>query len=266
MRVVAMLQTYNERRFIAACIEHLREQGVDVYLIDNESIDDTVAIAERYLGDGVIGIETLPRAGFFALRAQCARQEELAQNLDADWLIHYDADEFRASTRPRQSLAGAIQELDEAGFTAAGFNEYVFVPTVDHPDHDHPDFQLTMRRYYPFVPHALHRCNAWKKQDGPVELAWSFGHEVRFPGLNLAPVPLNMRHYLFLSVPHAVEKFVLRRFAEEEVADGYFGWRATISADDIVLPPDEDLRFFVADHLLDASSPRTRHVLDPVAA
>lgn len=266
MRVVAMLQTYNEQRFVAACIEHLREQGVDVYLIDNESTDDTVAIAERYLGDGVTGIETLPRDGCFALRAQCARQEELAQDLDADWLIHYDADEFRASARPRQSLAGAILELDEAGFNAVRFHECAFVPTVEHPDHDHRDFQLTMRRYYPFEPTPLHRCNAWKKQDAPVELAWSGGHEVRFPGLKLAPTSLNLRHYLFLSVPHAIEKFVQRRFAEDEVADGWFGWRSTITADDIVLPRDGDLRFFVADHLLDVSSPRTRHVLDPVAA
>lgn len=266
MRVVAMLQTYNERRLIAACIEHLREQGVDTYIIDNESTDDTVAIAERYLGDGVIGIETLPRHGCFSLRAQCERQEELAHDLDADWFIHHDADEFRSSPRPRQSLVAAIRELDEAGFTAARFNECVFVPTVEHPDHDHPEFQLTMRRYYAFEPNPMHRWNAWKKQDGPVELAWSAGHEIRFPELKLAPVTLGMRHYLFLSVPHAVEKFVERRFDESEVANGSFGWRSTIRADDIVLPHDADLRFFTADHLLDVSSPRTRHLLDPVAA
>jgi glycosyltransferase involved in cell wall biosynthesis len=260
-----MLQTYNEQRLVGACIEHLREQGVDVYLIDNESTDETVAIAERYLGNGLVGIETLPRDGSFALRAQCARQEELAQTLDADWLIHYDADEFRTSTKQGQSLADAIREADEAGFNAIDFHEFVFVPTQEFPDHDHPDFRLTMRRYYFFQPTVPHRCNAWKKQEGPVELAWSGGHVVRFPGLNMAPEPLNMRHYLFLSVPHAIEKFVERRFAEDEVADGWFGWRATIAAGDIVLPHDADLRFYVADHLLDASSPRDRHVLDPAA-
>lgn len=260
-----MLQTYNEQRLVGACIEHLREQGVDVYLIDNESTDDTVAIAERYLGEGVIGIETLPRDGSFALRAQCARQEELAQSLDADWLIHYDADEFRTSPRQGQSLADAIEELDEAGFNAIDFHEFVFVPTQEYPDHDHPDFQLTMRRYYFFQPVVPHRCNAWKRQDGPIELAWSGGHAVRFPDLNMAPLTLNMRHYLFLSVPHAIEKFVERHFAADEVADGWFGWRARITEEEIVLPPERDLHFFVADHLLDASSPRTQHVLDPAA-
>jgi hypothetical protein len=36
-----MIQVYNERRFIAACIEHLHAQGVEAYVIDNESSDET---------------------------------------------------------------------------------------------------------------------------------------------------------------------------------------------------------------------------------
>jgi glycosyltransferase involved in cell wall biosynthesis len=264
MRIVAMLQVYNEQRFIAACIEHLRTQGVDVYLIDNESTDDTLVIAERYLGRGVVGIETLPRAGCYSQRRQCARQEELAAELDADWLIHHDADEIRTARRPRQRLADALYELDEAGYNAVNFREFVFVPTQEAPDHDHPRFQETMRRYYPFEP-VRQRCNAWKRQDGPVELVWSAGHAVRFDGLRMAPIGLNLRHYLFLSVPHAVEKFVHRRFAPDEVADGWFGWRATLQIGDIQLPSDAGLRLFVADHLLDYSQPRRRHLIDPSA-
>ena len=56
IRVIALLASYNEERFIAG-------QGLQVYLIDNESTDNTVAIAERYAGRGLIRIETLPRAG-----------------------------------------------------------------------------------------------------------------------------------------------------------------------------------------------------------
>lgn len=258
-----MIQAYNERRFIAACIEHLRAQGVDVYLIDNESTDDTAAIAERYLGRGLIGIETMPREGCYSQRRQCARQEELALSLDADWLIHHDADEIRTSRRPGQRLAEAFAELDEAGFNAVNFHEFVFLPTQESPDHDHARFQETMRRYYPFEPWTPHRCNAWKRREEPVELVWSAGHTVRFDGLRLAPEALNMRHYLFLSVPHAIEKFVHRRFASDEVEDGWHGWRATLRTGDICLPREDELRLFVDDHLLDASNPRTQHLIDP---
>jgi glycosyltransferase involved in cell wall biosynthesis len=263
MRIVAMIQVFNERRFIAPCVEHLREQGIDVYLIDNESTDDTVAIAERYLGNGVIGIESLPRPGGFELRRQCRRQEELAAELDADWLIHHDADEMRASTQRGQSLAEAIREADEAGFNAVNFLEFAFVPTLEAPDHDHPAFALTMRSYYPFQPWFPHRCNAWKRQDEPVELEWSAGHVVRFPDLRMAPRTLAMRHYLFLNVEHAQHKFVRRAFSEDEVDDGWYGWRATLKAEDVRLPSAGRLRSYLADHLLDGTNPWQHHVLDP---
>lgn len=259
-----MLQTYNEERFIAGCVEHLREQGVSTYLIDNQSTDRTVEIAERYVGNGIVGIETLPRAGCFALRAQCRRQEQLAQTLDADWLIHYDADEIRVSPDPRRSLAQAIREADEAGFNAINFLEFAFVPTLEHPNHDHCRFRETMRWYYPFLPSFPHRLNAFKRQDGPVELAFSAGHRVRFPGLRMAPRSLYMRHYLFISIEHALDKFVRRQFAQDEVADGWFGWRPYLRPEMIELPSQSGLRESFADHDLDPSEPRKRHLLEEV--
>ena len=52
MRIIALLATYNEERFIASIIQHLFHQGVWVYLMDNSSTDRTLAIAEEYLGRG----------------------------------------------------------------------------------------------------------------------------------------------------------------------------------------------------------------------
>lgn len=95
MRVIALLATYNEERFIEGCLNHLTRHGVDVYLIDNESTDSTVAIAESYIGRGVIGIETFRRDGVFRFADILRRKEALAAELDSDWFIHLDADEFR---------------------------------------------------------------------------------------------------------------------------------------------------------------------------
>ncbi|HMD56413.1 MAG TPA: glycosyltransferase family 2 protein [Solirubrobacteraceae bacterium] len=261
-----MIQTYNEQRFIAGCIEHLHGQGVEVYLIDNESTDDTRAIAERYVGRGVIGIETLSRADCFELEAQCARQEELALTLDADWFIHHDADEIRVSPKRGQTLAEAIAEYDAAGYNAINFLEFTFVPTRESPDHDHPDFQKTMLHYYPLLPVFPHRLNAWKRQDVRVKLGPA-GHKVEFPGLKMAPDSLYMRHYQFLSAEHAHEKYVARRFSSAEVAGGFHGWRARLQREQIALPSEKDLRRYEGDHLLDPSNPRTRELLgDSVTA
>jgi glycosyltransferase involved in cell wall biosynthesis len=94
LRIVAILATYNEERFIAGCLDHLLSQGVEAYVCDNDSTDATVAIASRYLGAGVRGIERLPRDGTFRWRRILERKEELAAELDADWFIHLDADEI----------------------------------------------------------------------------------------------------------------------------------------------------------------------------
>jgi glycosyltransferase involved in cell wall biosynthesis len=115
MRVVGILASYNEERFIAGCLEHLFQQGVEVYLCDNESTDQTVAIAECFLGQGLIGIQTIRRAGMFSLRTQLARKEQLGATLDADWFMHADADEIRLPPRSNRTLAEALADADGQG-------------------------------------------------------------------------------------------------------------------------------------------------------
>jgi hypothetical protein len=267
MRIVAIIQAYNEERFIGGCIEHLREQGIDVYLIDDASTDNTVAIAERYLGRGLIAIEQLPPHEVHDWREICSRKERLAERLDADWLMHHDADEIRISPTRRQPLSAALRELDEAGYNAVNFQEFTFVPTREMPDHDHPDFQRTMRSYYAFAPYLPHRLNTFKRQGGPVDLVSSGGHQVRFEGLAPAPVPLFMRHYQFLSRAHAIQKYIEHRpFATETVAAGWHSFRLRLTADMLELPSERTLLRYRDDHSLDASAPRSTHVLDDLVA
>lgn len=266
LRVVALLSTFNEERFVAGCIEHLAGQGVDVYLIDNESTDATVARAEPYLGNGLLGIETLPRQGAFSLVSILERKEELAATLDADWFMHHDADEIRVPAPADRTLADAFAEVDAAGYNAVNFLEFTFVPTVEQPDHDHPRFRETMRRYYPFLPTFPHRLNAWKRQPVRVELAPSAGHEVRFPGLRMWPESFRLRHYLFLSRRHAAEKYGGRVRTAAETRQQWGGWRTAIAetgaeppAELLHLPRDAELREFLSDDLLDPSEPLATH-------
>jgi Glycosyl transferase family 2 len=261
MRIVALLATYNERRFIEPCLEHLERHGIDAYLIDNGSTDNTVELAEPWLGRNLIGIEQLPRRedDVFDLRATLLRKEELASQLDADWFIHLDPDEIRLPRSPNQTLAQALETVDREGFNAVNFVEFTFIPSLEEPDHDHGDFQRTLRTYYPFLPDFPHQLKAWKATE--VELAWSAGHRARFPGLKMYPESFPVKHYLFLSVPHAIEKYVERRFSEDEVDSGWHGWRPRLSASDIRLPGQSELRLAQSNAELDPSEPRTQHYL-----
>ncbi len=261
MRVIAILATYNEQRFIANCLENLFCQGVEVYLIDNESMDQTVAIARRYLNCGLIGIQSLPRKGAFRLGEQLKCKEHLASTLPGDWFIHVDADEIHTTLRSDQTLAQAFSEVEAKGYNAVNFQEYTFTPTQEEPDHDHPNYLNTMRWYYPFTPVFPHRLNAWKRQPDRVDLASAGGHLVRFPALRMYPESFVMRHYLLLSEAHAIRKFVQQTYVPEEVQKGWFGKRATLRREMIKLPKQAELRSFLSDDKLDASNPRKHHFL-----
>jgi glycosyl transferase family 2 len=261
VRVVALLATYDEERFVGACIEHLAGQGLDVYLIDNGSTDATLEIAEHYIGRCLLGIEVLPRSGVYSWRPILARKAELAASLHADWFMHVDSDEIRLPPRSSTTLAEALADVDVAGYNAVNFQEFTFVPTQEAPDHDHPRFRETMRHYYPFLPRFPHRLNAWKQQDGPVDLVTSGGHCVDFPGLRMFPESFPMRHYLFLSVEHAIRKYVLRAYDPAEVEGGWHRSRSALRPDSIALLPESKLRLYESDDLLDASDAWAHHPL-----
>jgi hypothetical protein len=74
-----------------------------------------------------------------------------------------------------------------------------------------------------------------------------------------------MKHYLFLSVPHAIEKYVERRYDPAEVRRGWHGWRAELDAEDIRLPSESELRIAAPGKELDLSQPRQRHFIDDLA-
>jgi hypothetical protein len=156
----------------------------------------------------------------------------------------------------------AYAQVEVQGCNAVNFFEFTFVPTREAPDHDHPDFQRTMRWYYPFIPRVPFLTRAWKRHRSPVELAWSGGHLVRFPGLRVCPESFPMRHYQFLSVPHAVKKYVKRPYDPGETEMGWHGWRAKLTPEMIELPMREELREYSSDRALDASNPRPTHHLD----
>src|SRR5581483_11030180 len=68
-----------------------------------------------------------------------------------------------------------------------------------------------------------------------------------------------MRHYHFLSVPHAARKYVLRHYDPAEVRRGWHGWRAGFNPEMIRLPSQAELRTYISDDQLDASKPRVHH-------
>ena len=264
MKIVAILATYNEQRFVGNCIRNLVSQGASIYLIDNQSTDATIQVALEAAGDALVGMESFPRDDVYPWEAILKRKEQIANQMDADWFMHVDADEIHLPPLGSPTLAHALREAEEAGYNAVNFVEFTFMPVAESPNHDIGNYLDTMRWYYPFKPREAFLMRAWKRQHVDVELAWSGGHQVRFPNLNIDARSFRLKHYMFVSIDQLVRKYVQRRYDTSEIKRGWHGWRANVAGKKFVLPAAFQLRYTTSDDDLDASNPRTRHYLADV--
>lgn len=260
--VVALLASYNEERYVKECLQHLRDQGVAFYLIDNGSSDRTVEIARTFEGRGLLGVESFPRPdGIYPWLKILKRKEQLAQEIEADWFMHQDMDEFRYANRPGQSLAEAFAEVSGMGYNAVNFIEFTFVPTREDPDHNHEDFRKTLTSYYPFAKNFPTQIKAWRKQDARVDLAEpSAGHRVRFDGQVIYPESFRMMHYPYLSAEHFERKYLSRKYDEREIRRNWHSWRSRLSVEKIALPSGRDLGTASRADELSIARPKTDHV------
>ena len=235
--VVAIVAVYNEADVIGQVVADLIAQGVAVYLLDHRSTDETVAAVEPYLGRGLLGIERFPdeRAGpgadgeRFAWEAILRRKEALAGELDADWFIHHDADEFRESPWPGLGLAEAIRRVDRAGYNAIDFELLNFWPTHDGftPGSD-------VRAAFPLYEAGRSwdrvQIRCWKNPGAPVDLASSGGHEARFPGRRVFPIRFILRHYPIRGQAHGERKVGAERRARFVQSERDLGWHVQYDA------------------------------------
>ena len=289
MRIVAIIATYNEELFIRSCIETFIAQGVEVYLIDNNSTDRTVEIAESYRKKGLIGLERFPREGVYRWEPILRRKEEIADEILADWYIHADPDEIRLPPPAFRSLADAVQSVDRDGWNAINFKNFLFLPTLEHPDHERPDFAKTMLWYRYMEPSYPNQIKGWKRQKSwsiservalrareilrlkapqrkatrapSISLAQTGGHKVDFPGQRLCPNDFIMKHYQVLSLRHAVQKYVEKDYALEETQRGWHGWKAIAKQNNLRLPSEKEMVRFLSDAELDSSNPIKRTLI-----
>lgn len=226
--MVAIIAAYNEADIIGQVVGNLIEHDVRVYLLDDGSTDGTVAAVEPYLGHGLLGVERVagndgrPATGFEWERI-LRRKTELAGELDADWFIHHDADEFRESPWPHLSLSAAIRAVDALGFNAIDSTRLDFWP-VDDSFRPGDDVRRTFTHYAAPAPYDRLQIRCWKKTEAGVDLASSGGHEARFAGRRVFPIRFLLRHYPIRGQAHG-ERKVFRerkpRFVEGERARGW---------------------------------------------
>ncbi|CAN5608987.1 hypothetical protein BH23GEM9_BH23GEM9_23330 [soil metagenome] len=232
-RVVALLSAYNEGDIIAAVIGHLLLNGIDVYLLDNHSTDDTVEQARRFLGSGLLNIERFPPidtadnrdppAAVYDWTAILRRKEELSRELTADWFMHHDADEIRESPLPGLTLRDAIRWVDALGCNCIDHLVLNF-PPVDDGYQPGVDPQHYFRYYEEAAEYDRTQLKAWKRSDHPVTLTASGGHQAEFPDRRVFPLPFLIRHYPVRSQAHGLRKVFAERKGRFVQRERDLGW------------------------------------------
>jgi Glycosyl transferase family 2 len=220
--VTAIIAAYNEEDVIGAVVADLVGQGIRVYLLDHGSTDGTLAEVKRFRRRGLIGVERLDGEDF-SLERIIRRKEMLAAELETDWVINADADEFRESPWPGVSLVDALREVDRLGYNAVDFAVVNFMPVHDgFRKGDDPREVFTF--YEPGAVYDRLQVRCWKKQPVPLDLVSTAGHEARFEGRRVFPLRFLLRHYPIRGQAHG-ERKVWRervpRFAPGEKARGW---------------------------------------------
>jgi hypothetical protein len=223
-RVVALISTYNEEDIIGPVLDHLADNGIATYLLDDNSSDQTIPRAEARLGRGLLAIEQLPQGpeGRTAWRSILARKAELSRELGADWYIHHDADEFRESPWPGVLMRNAIRMVDRLGYNAIDFRVLNF-PPVDDAFRDGADPRDHFRLWEDPAEYDRIQRKCWKAGFSGVELA-DGGHDIQFDGRRLFPLRFLLRHYPIRGQAHGTRKVLKERkdrFAPDEVSLGW---------------------------------------------
>lgn len=231
LKVVAIIAAYNEGDVIYHVIKDLVENDVMVYLIDHSSTDNTAEEAGKWLGKGLIKVERYPEeSGFppeekdvYAWENILKRKEQVSYELNADWYIHHDADEFRECPWGDLSLRDAISMIDEAGYNSIDFYRVDFRP-VDDCFTEGEDVRKYLKYFLRNERYSNLQVKCWKNFGQAIDLVSSMGHDVTFEGRKTFPLKFILRHYPIRGQKHGRRKILderLNRYSKSEREKGF---------------------------------------------
>lgn len=270
LQILAFIAVRDETHYLPRALAHLAREGIAVSVLDNGSLPAARVQLEALRDAGLLqSIIDLPYPGHFDLVAQLQRKAELIAACEADWVLHLDADEMPHSTIDGETLAQAIARADAAGANCINFHEFVFLP-LEAASTVQASLEAStpacgtgffpFHHYYHFAPKARWRMVAWRRDAGLSNVA-SGGHLLAGDGICVWNEDLVLRHYVFLSQQHALEKYAERRFSPTEVAQGWHHNRIGLAPARMRFPPSARLHRLSRfdQRVLDVSRPERLH-------
>lgn len=246
-KVLAIMHFYNEVDILEMTIKYLLSQDIDIYLVDNWSNDGGFEIAQKYanLYPNRIFLERFPKEGkndYYDWYHQLERTEQIAEEKDYDWYIHYDTDEMRFGPWKNKNLRETIGYIDYLGYNL------VENTVIDFRLTENNDANIFMTDTYFDFRHFLagfHQRKTWKKSK-TLDLKRTGGHIAKVENPRIFPLKILNRHYPLRSIEQARKKVFQDRkprFVKEQTERGWHGHYDHIEE-------DKDLLFDKAELIL----------------
>lgn len=255
MKIAALIAIRNEELYIGRKIRHLQSEGIDIYILDNASTDNSIRIC---LDNGIPKdqIIYLPFSGYFDLSAQLSKKHALRLSLPHDWIIHTDADEIITSIDGGSTIRQAIDIADEQGYNVINCEEFVFIPEDDQIDYSRRDYVREMQYYYYYCPQPHRLMRIFKNSIQSSNLKFG-GHGFPKGSRTLSPQHLALRHYIGLNMGMIKSKYGNRKYSPEEIEKNWH--RSRITNWENVTAPNKECLMYLTDNQLDTSQPKSQH-------
>jgi glycosyltransferase involved in cell wall biosynthesis len=227
-KIAAIIHAYNEADVLPETVRHLVDQGVEVHYFDNWSTDGSWEIVQALMTEGSVkNCERFPGdpSDNYEWHKQLTKTSEYAKTLDAEWVMHHDADEIRISPWDGVKLNEAIAHIDALGFNAIDFTVIDFRFIENGPRGEAPYQESLTHFEFGRRPGHFLQVKCWKNAS-QVDLANSGGHDASFGDRNIYPIKFLLKHYPLRNKPQANKKVFesrLPRFGKEKEI---YGWHS----------------------------------------
>ena len=228
-KVTAIIPTYNESDIISHTIKNFIDEGIDIYLLDNWSVDNTIELAKKFEGKGVIGIEKFPPEGSSqdsSWKLLLSRIEELTLELNSDWFILNYPDVLKKSPWEGVNLKDAIFAVDKAGYNAIDHTVITF-----HPIDNSYSIELDPEKHFKFfefrnTTKQFLQIITWKNSAKSISFTEPGGNEVQFKDRRVFPYKFLEKHYPILTQKHGEKKILQERKPRYDPAEKENGFHS----------------------------------------
>jgi len=224
--ILAIVNAFNEEDIIDEVLQHLLASEVHVHVVDNWSTDRTCEVVlHRAMKDSRVSLSRFPETPgpSYQWFDQLRNVERIAWSSGFDWILHNDADELRYAPWPGVTLRDAVSFIDSRGYSAIDLTviDFRFTSTTAEVS---GEFEKNLH-YFEFGKRPGHfvQVKGWRNNQ-PVDLASSGGHEAKFVNRRVYPLKFLNKHYPLRSSLQAEKKVFrdrLPRFLEENAARGW---------------------------------------------